>query len=580
MSKSVSNQLLLDAFANCVRERYAKDALDRLCDALEIGLQSSDDPRIELFEALTNYVYQLRDGAIQATVTTTSLFQEAQMLLDEESFSQRGVSFGDKVANLLERIDLEASGGFDALEAGEVPEFDGSGDVESETVRVQNTLHRLRASLESIEHHAQEQGASVSSMRLFLRHQHLLDSLAPTPLTDQALPLTTIEELLTLHPIFSNVDLIFDEEGSVHPTYIPLLSSLITQLANTLSITKFKNARISRKQHAIEIQMTLGKSDTRLSDLRATAIEEGLLHADAPLHDGAEIQYLLLPESVRANKPLIQSSELIDQLQTLCANVVVEATDESYRVTTSVPPNIQMEEATVFKLNGARYAVLNESIAEVIYSSKTDTAEARSSIDSEHTSYRVSNLNKTNGNHEACLLIHDGGNRNALFVDQLEPSGQLPVFDPLSENSYIGGGVRLLDGRLVILLSSLDLDDSLTSTSRSRIGVTTRILVLGSVPLSSQLPRRVYEVSIADGELNATAAIQEQRPHAILVEQNELSAYGNVLSQASQLSIRVIVQQSGFEDIEIEGWRDDFKSISSLTELEVLLKTLAANHGQ
>ena len=575
MSNSVSSQVLIDALSRCVRERFSHASLDKLCDGLEIGSKSSDDPTFELLEAMTNYAYQLRDGAIQITADTTSLFKEAQSLLDEDTSSRRGISFDDEVANLLERLDLEASGGFDALEAGEVPEFDKSTDSESDSLRIHNTIHRLLAGLESIEYIAEEIPSSAPFTRIFSQHRKLLDSLILPARKRHTLPLTTLQELLTLQLTFTGTDLDVDEEGVVHPTYIPILSSLLTQLADVLSIGKIRDTQISLKHDAIEIQMTLLAGNIQVSGLRARAIERGFLHPDAPLHEGAEFQYSLLPESVKANELLIESSMLFSQLQSLCAEVVIESTNESHLVTTTLSANVQLEEVTVFKLNGANYALLTESIAEVVYFTSNDRSQVRPSFKNEHEPYRISSLNKSDRDHEACLLTYGSESQIALFVDQIEPSGQLPILEPLSAITYVGGSVSLLDRRLVILLSPEDLDESVDSTFNPRISLTFRLLVLGSFSLASQLSRHAYEPSIADGELDATAKFQEQRPHLILVEQRNLPTYRNLLTRVSELSIPVIVHISGLLDVEVEGWHDGFKLISSVTELETLIQTLA-----
>lgn len=567
--------MLLDALAHCVRERVSRESLDRLCDSLEMGSKSNEDPTFELFGALTNYVYQLRDGAIHVTPDTTSLFRKAQSLLDEDSSSRRGISFDDEVANLLERIDLEASGGFDALEAGEVPGFDKPTGSESTSLRIHNTLHRLRASLEAIENSTAENYSGAPITRMVSKHRSLLDSLIPPPHANHALPLTTLEELPSLQLTFSGVELDVDEEGVVHPTYIPLLSSFLTQLANDLSIDKIRDTQVTREHDELEIQLTFHTSNTQVSALRTRAIEQGFLHADALLDEEVAIDHLLLSETARAHEPLIQSSDLFMQLQSLCAKVVVKATDETACVTTTLPANVNLEDVTVFKLNGEKYALLTESVAEIIYSTSTDNNENRPSRTNDFESYRVSRLSNSNGNNGACLLTNNNGNQIALFIDQLEPSGQLPILEPLGANTYVGGAVCLLDRRLVVLLSHDDLDDAETTMPISRESPRFRLLMLGTLSIASRLNRHVWKLSPSEGELDATAKFQEQHPHAILVEQHDLATYRNLLAHVNRLNVRVIVHCSEPRDIEVESWLDEFNLVSTLTELEALLEAIA-----
>lgn len=580
MSNSVSSQLLLDALAQCERERFSKDTLDRLCRALEEGLKLSDDPRIELFEALTNYVYQLRDGAIEATPDTASLFHEARVLLGEDGSTPQRVSFHDQVASLLERIDLAASGGFDALEAGEVSEFDRLIESTSDALRIQNTLHRIHAALNAIERHTQlTRSDNPSLVAIFSRLRRLLGSLAAPALSSQAIPLATLEEMLSVQLAETTVDLRVDGEGFVHPTYIPILSSLISQLAHSLSANKISDIRISHRQEVIEIQLTLLVRDLSTSDLLTYAIEQGFLSADAPIHDGDELQYLLLPRTAHANEQLIQSSSLFDDLQSLCAQVNVKSMGDTITVTTTLPANVRLEEVTTFKLHGALYAILTESVKNVDYTARVDEIDSRSSFNTEDDSYRVISRNQSKSKEEVCLHIDDGVKRIALYVDQMEPPGQFPVLHSSLTNAHIGGGVRLFDRRLVVLLSPDELDDPSLSDFEPPSSTAPRLLVLGTVPLISLLSVPDYQVSYAKGELDATAAFQEQRPSAILVEQQKLAAYRRLLADAKGLNVHILVQDALKQALESNSSHSEFQTIKTLSELEAQLQGLAAEKG-
>ena len=579
MTNSVSSRQLLESLANCIRERISEDSLDTFHDALEDGLKSIDDPHVELVEALANYVYQLRNGAIEVSDNTASLFREALTLLGEDASTSQGTASADQTAGLLERIDLEASGGFDALEAGEVPHVDRLTDTKSETLRIQNVLHRLNASLETLERRTRLTPSNTSFKTVFSRHRRLLESLTPKPRWTQSVPLTSLEELLTLQLGLSETEINMDAEGSVHPSYIPTLVSLVAQLITTFSKKAIRDIEIVREQDALEIQLTYSVSDSGVTSLRTSAINRGFLHRDAPLRDRDEMQYLLLPESTLANEQLIQSSPLLDHLQSLCARVVVESSKETNRVSLTLPADARSEQVTVFKHDSALFAVWTDTITDIDYSITNENDAFLSSLENEHGSFRVVNLNHTDGNHEACLFIDEGGDRVALFVDQLEPPGQLTVLDPLTPKTHVGGGVRLLDRRFVVLLSALDLDDVHQPSLDSQPNTICRLLVLGRVPLASSLSRNTYRVSYAESELDATAAIQEQLPQAVLVEQHELDTYRGLLTRATHLDVPVIVQKLPRREAEVDNLNAEFESITRLTELEVLLRSRSKKEG-
>lgn len=542
---------------------------------LEDGLKTGENHQIELFEALANYVYQLRDDAIQPTADTPSLFREAQSLLGEDRASPQGTSFENQTARLLERIDLEASGGFDAIEAGEVPELDRYSDSKSEPLRTQNTLHRLRASLETVARHIETSRSGTSLTALFERQRKLIDTLTPNPLVSQTMPLADLEELISVQQTAATADLSIDGEGYVHPSYIPILSTLVSRLAALLS-SKMEHMKITRQEDAIEIRVALNINASHLSDLRATAIEHGLLHVDAPLPEGQELQYLLVAGSSQANELLVRSSELIDHLQLLCAGVAVDFSTELPHLTITLPAHATLAQVTVFKLSGALYAILTGSVAQIDYESRTDNVSKHMSVDRYHRPYKLSPLNRVNANHEACLLIDEEENRRALFVDQIEPSGQLAVLDASLTSTYIGGSVRLQDRRLVVLLWPEDLDDPLLSPPDFQQSTQLRLLVLGGVAPAMQLSQRSFQVSLVDGEMDAMTSLQEQRPHAILATQKELANYGNLTLEANRRNVPVIVRKSDDLAFEPESSHMEFKTITTSAELETLLHEIAA----
>ena len=575
MSNSVSSQLLLESLANCVRERSSRESLDQLCQILDDGLTSVDDPHVELFEALANYVYQLRDGAIQTSDDTASLFREALVLLGEDPSSLQRASSADRTAGLLERIDLAASGGFDALEAGEIPDAERLIDAKSESLRIQSTLHRLHSSLETIERHTQSSPLSPSFTSVLSRHRQLLDALAPSPSPSQSVSLTSLDEMLSLEVGESETDITIDAEGSVHPSYLPTLSSIVTQLTNTFP--SIRVMKIFREQDTLDIQLTFDANDSISSSLRTSAINHGFLNSDAPLRNGDEIQYLLVPDSSQPDEQLIQSSSLFDHLQSLCARVVAESSAETTEMSITLPANFRLEQVVVFKQDGALYAVWTDIVADIEYATFNEDISFRSFIENDQGSFRVVNSNQMRGEHEACLFINDGGFRVALFVDQIETPGQLAVLDSLSPETHLGGGVRLLDRRFVVLLSAVELNDGSPPSLNSQVGTTRRLLVLGSAPLAKGLSRNTYHISHAAGELEATATFQEQRPYAILVEQNELPAYRRLLSTAKRLDVPVVVQISPNRDDVSDISNTEFRSVRTLTELEAQLNSVSGN---
>ena len=572
--------MLSDALAHSMRERFSSDSLDQLCNTLEEHLKSHSGLHVELYEAMVNYVYQLRDGAIQTSEDTNSLFREAIALLREEEAPVQGKSLDDRTVQLLERFDLEASGGFDASEAGEVPDVQSLSVPNSESLQTQNTLHRLFASLAMIERHSGVEHSSASLETAFSRHRRLLGALVPIPQPSHSVSLASLEETLSLRPTQADAVTKLVADGTVHPSYIPNLASLLAELASTLSAFAPNEMKISREHTELQLQFSLSVNQSILSGLRTSAINRGFLHADAPLRDGSETHYLLLSESTQASDHLIHQSVLLDVFQSYCATVAIETSEESTQLLVTLPADARSEQVTVFKLAGSLYAVPTDAITDIDYEVTQSDVSFESFLKTDQGSFRVASIYKSSSEQEACLLIDEGGVRVALWVDQIEPPGQLIVLDRFTPQTHFGGGVRLHDRRLVVLLSAADLEGISKSTPKPQPSTSPRLLVLGHVPLAQSLSEDFSQFSYATDRMNAIAAFQERRPHAILTTQSEITTYAHLITTAKRLDVPVIVQRSANHDEIDEELAAEFITIATLTDLATAVQNLTVQSGK
>jgi len=580
VSDSVSHQLLLDCLARCVEERFAIDALDGLCDALELALHSGAGTHTELIEALANYGHQLHAGAIQLSDETTALFREAQAILSEDGTSRQGISIDDRATRLLERIDLEASGGFDAFEAGEVSAVDVSATSNYEVVQLRNTIHRLHASLDTLERYASSTGVGKPLADVLSRHRQLLDSLTTTSPGSQVVPLMTVEEMLGLQLGGTHVNVNVEGEGSVHATYAPILTSLVTHLTASFDATTNRTVTIKPNQDVIEIELTLEMDQASLTGLRAKAIERDFLRVHAPLRDGDELQYVLLPDTCEAGECLVQSSALFDHFNALGANVAIDSPDKTIRVCAELAANVRLESVTVFQIDGATYAILTNSINDIDYTRSVNDTTFKQTTESTGKTLHLKGLGPSKTNCEVSLLIEDDDGSGALFVDQIESPGQLVVGDTFDATIHVGGSVRLLDRRLVVLISGDDLAESRQPSRSAEPDAMLRLLALGDVIFASQVNRHVSQVSFADGDMVAMSTLQEQRPHAIYLEHRDLSTYTDVLSSAQQLHVPLIVRTCGELSATVDDRGLEYESIKTLTELESKLLSLTTDEDK
>ena len=541
MSDSKVNSPIVEQLSRCIDADFESKKLDQLCEVLDTHTLSGDGIGVELVYAIANLAHQLRDGAIQRTKPTKALFREVRDLLQqvEAAESNRALHVEAQFAGLLERIDLEASGGFDASEAGDLGLVDGTKTPILRVSLVQDILRRLRALNRSVQSHTQSTFDAREVDRTLDRQAELIDALASELDTLERMPLDSLAERLGLEFVGSNITPRVENHVELHPSFVEPLISLVKQLATLANDDDKAELNIDQANGETRIQL-LTQKDPSADELRTSAVVNGLLAPDAGLNE-AELQQFLWLSGFEENQDNPDGSTLLTSIQSLHGTVSTKRHENAWHLGVSFPANTKLEAVTVFRIGSDLYGLPSEWVVGVQPTTKRNEVSFEPLIRYEDSSYHIIALPNTTSYASHHVFLAGAGDHMALSVDGVEAPGQLVLADPAFSNAW-GGSSTLLDGRLVVMLSMYDLVDSDQEQRSSTTGTVHRLLVLNDVAMASQLADRRLRIEYASRETRAFTAFQEQRPHAVLVGANDVANYSNLLQLACDKEVKVLVE--------------------------------------
>lgn len=571
-----SIKAFLDAILNCIDKRFKPQAVDELNVLAERTAPTSDATIVELINALKNLVFQLQDGAIEPSTNVVKLVRETHDALMRAWSTDSTALPADAFDELLERLDLEASGGFDAEEAGIDPEKAESNHAPHQPFELTNTLHRLQASLETIERRLRNSQTDVRLGDALDRHQHLLEGLARDLSRADALTAKALEAVLQSHFGLDAPEVSVRDDNAFHPSMARLLVACLTELISVVASRKPRSLEITKKQDSTCATLNTDLVHEETTRLREYAIKRGLVNPHSNISEKDLLPILLLPSEMNLREHICQHSALFRLLSALKADILLNlGEDAPARIVADIPQSMLLEIA-VFMIDGALYGIPANSVTGIDTSPNLEELRLNQAVVRNETEYYLAELAGSSPNRACVVFIDHKLSHIALPIDQIDGTGELVVVKSNGIDQYVGGGLRLVDGRLVVLLDPSDLVHDVpvaSSFAHSKV----RLYVVGDDSLAQQLSPRHYQIEQSVHESDACTSIQEQKPHAVLINAPSTMQLTTLRGLAKRLDIPVLIQ-SDAETKASEGSppNDTGKSISTLAELDDALQVLAS----
>lgn len=537
VANKVELESVLERIDACIAALFSQVSIGRLHALVDEPPELSLPGTRALFRSFANYVHQLHDGVIDPSTSTKPIFVEFAELLRAGETRELPMRFEQRLADLDERIDIEASGGFDAAEAGELGTFSPVTATEGQRNGAYRAGMRLRASLDSLQRlHADGPAfAHVLATQSELLAA-LLEELPAEPMT----PLQTFAEQLALLLGQSKWAVSMPDDGSINASIADEIASLAVEIA--LALGSERNGSVSMRASDAELRIEFSSDAMAFTPetLRRSAIERELLTVRAQLSDSEALQFALLPDSEFDADSLMAQSMLFASLEYLGAQLTIEKEDEFARFVLCVPQSNRLTSVAVFETNNASYAVLTSDVKSC--EPRLADAEANESFDDSR--YPVAFRNAVKDGEGYCVTLQDAHGEVQWHVNATEVEGLALVGTCDTPSVLLGGCTRLLDRRVVTLLTVADVRSPIFDAVAINGSTNPRLLAFTGCELPTQLRRQDVVVDWVNNETEAIAEMQECQPHVALLNKTHLKRAARFLLEARKREVHALVETS------------------------------------
>lgn len=576
MSKSDSIQDLLSAILECVEKGFTDKSVSHLQSRVDTASQSKEAPFPELIDALMNFMYQLQAGAVKVTASAIGLIQETHGLLQQAHAASASSLPSDLIDNLLERLDLEASGGFDEGEAGELPASARSTTVSQGTLSSANILHRLDATLATAERHLFNIPSRVPLSEILALQRQLLGQLTSRLSNERMLSASDLEGGLKAYLGTESPDIAVHEAAAFDLSIGKLLVDCLTEFTKSLANCNASSVHLRTHEDSTIATFTIDLLTNPAIQLRQQTIKQGYLNPCANIPDPDLLQFLSLALDDEPTTSVTSKSLLHRLLYALKANAIFESKENAkVQITLTIPTRTQVAEIQVLQIDGDLYGIPASSLEDFDSSPNLDDIRTNNTLTRNGQTFQALDIRERHSNQPTVAYINCGDERIGLLIDQIQTKGELVSshVDPI--NHYVGGCVRLVDGRLVVLLDP-DVLEVLKTNEQLLTDTKIRLCVVGEPTLANQLSRREYRIEACEYEFEACAAVQEQRPHALLLNIANSANFSTLQALSQRNSIPLLIQsdKTDFKK-EMKETNVYVRSVTTLVELDDALQEIS-----
>ncbi|MYD42531.1 MAG: hypothetical protein F4W90_01405 [Gammaproteobacteria bacterium] len=540
MAESTPTSFIISQLEACIAANFSATEIGTLSEALLAAPADLAPAYAELLEALTNYALQLRDGAVKQSSSTATLFRESAALLQEaDTREQPSANVAEAIHSLLERLDLEASGGFDAAEAGELPIDATSSENAAQTFRMRQAMHRIRCLIDSIRPSTMSPTPLSAQEALRRAQLGILQALEADLPIEPSVSVRVVGDAIAGKFTDINLKVSVSSDQQVHSSCIHALTTLGSHVITSLPQEGGIEVDIAATGETIAMNLSVPSELPTPDKLIHVAKEAGFVRTSALLGSDELRQFMLLPAK-RDSGWLKEVSSLFAVLNHYGAEVKFQSATNGTQVNLTIPSTMRECAVAVFALGNSLYAFAVQDIEKVEVRNPT----THSNIDREPSFDDSDNIFKLSSERSAhadvCVTLTRPPNTHQIYFTSQEPDGYVVSLDsPVTPH----GCVQLRDGRVVNLISIWDLDGFADARrSKTSIKPALRLIAFNDCELPMQLSSNEIAVEMVSTELAAISAMQENRPHGLLVAKQSPISHPALFNFAKDRRINVLTE--------------------------------------
>ena len=569
-----SLETLVKQLRACTDESRSVATLRQTREALEeLAFEIPDAPKTlkELADALANLIDQIANQAVEQSATIQSLLERSiEVFVNAENGSHVKSSANENpLDELIDAIDVEASGGFDEDEDDWEDSDDIPEELSSGALRTANQLRRLKAHVESLANKAEEESLRPDDVIANVaRQKSLIDAMLTslqrrgtnnTSLLELELKFNFNETLITnrLHPAENWSRAVTREVG--------LLAKELSQ--GHLSIPS--QIELNRAADRIEIVMIFEVADLTATTMREMAASLGMLDPTRQLDDASALQFALVSTTPKTNDAPQVFAPAAVRLHKLQANLKLESRKDVIRATLSLPSDLIAMNVKVFRSKGRLYAMAEEWISGIANNPKLNADAFDPQVLIKDQSYPLMLADpgqaKQNG---PCLILFGDVGEFALMVNEVVENPINLVMPSESVLGQQGGWVRI-DDKIAVLVHPTDFEQRQRSHSALDQVLKPHLVSLDERTPVSWFNEHTVEVRSASSERDTLCMMQEWRPIALIAPASGFTAGSALPDFCARHDIPTLQRKlsSGSDESQSQVVKSTYKNASELNEI-------------
>lgn len=578
MSDNLSVNTLRSLLQSCRDKAFASETLTKARN--ELDALSSQPPKDlpllgEIAGAFMNLLDQLIDETIEADDSTSELFDDAIEVLDGLDNGTKPTDKTDyELSGLIDAIDIEASGGFDDDES----DLDALGTVPLDNsnvqARVANVLRRFRSQLTALEHKAAEGSINEAEfLTAVTRLQDLGRALSHSLDDYTSSDIAALELMLKFE--FSTTSVTNHMRHA--ETWSSPIAQKVVSLAKTLTLGQSNDpdkVELTQAGQRVEISMMLGGETLDSESLHDIAKSLGVQNPNR-LYDEQLWQFALADPTQSDTTSDESNGTVVANLHALHSTLVIEPWEGKVRVVLSVPKRLQLKHVTVFRLRGELYAIDNEWVVDVTAKSRLHSESFDPTLLLKNKTYPLihASLDSSSAVNPS-LVLHGDRCDFALMVDSVDemPGEVITSVDSSIDQLY--GCIRLLDGRVVVLVQASDFESGNSPTRHQEQRIQPYVISLDETIPKSWYHSNPIEIRTGQRERETISMMQEQRPIAFIAPHTGFNKSSMLPSYIDKENIPLLHHRVKTEDANSQPEEYNHTCFDSPAELRESIRAL------
>ena len=540
----ISNLVQLgQAVQTCATQGASLDALRVLQTELVANRDTKEPLLVELLQALENLTLQYIGGSLEIDGELPHLLKEVsatiKQLTNTPDMSQD--TRDQLLGGIIERIDIEASGGFEIDDDQEFVATAARIDEPTSKPASTTKLAHLSALSETLQFKTKGSKSGNQLNELLSQQAELIDSIRQE-LQPNFSSASRLEEHLSSSAL-PNLEIDSPILGlQLHPTLVDELGDLLS-IFNELfrDVSAQPAIKLGSTDQEIEVILTFQNLAMTTEELRRV-LTQSVNPQLAQTFSDIEISQFCVAVAADAMRN-DQTMPLMDWVHKLRAKVGTHCDERQTSLSIRLPIQTHLESLTTFSVEGAKYGIREAEVLAVVSQPEISQDSFEPTIRYRGQDFRIRPIatTQTSPLYASNVLLLTGADRIAVPIDERTTKTVKLVNGKFPQEDLVSGCVELADQSIYTLIDSTELVNIKRKRPQQISPSKRRAIADSSVECLDWFEPRMFDITLADSSLHMQTLAQEQCPEVVLTTPTQAANHLRQASFITQKQIPILV---------------------------------------